>query len=120
MKNENVAAAVKRMKNRYDLLYTRERGYEQGFFKKMVKAGKDELEKFVKKWTNEMSGNFHNDNKTLQIIHEYTVEFFETALKCKEYSQGVFPASGDGGFYLLVYYLDKEESVFKFDILKRK
>ena len=121
MKKEELAAAVKRMKKRYDLVYTREcGGYEHGFFKKMAEAGKDVLEKFVKKWTNEMSDNFHNDNKTLQIIYEDTVEFFESALKCNEYSQGVFPVSGDGGFYLLVYYLDKEENAFNFNILKKK
>lgn len=120
MTKEELAAAVKRIQKHYDLVFTRECGFEHGFFKKMAEAGKDHLEKFVKEWTNEMSGNFHNDNKTLQIINEHTVEFFETALKCKEYSQGVFPASGRVNDYLLVYRLNKEKSVFELDILKRK
>lgn len=119
MTKEELAAAVKRIQKHYDLVYTRECGFEHGFFKKMAEAGKDYLEKFVKKWTNEMSGDFR-DNKTLQIINEYTVEFFETALKCNEYSHGVFPASGRGNDYLLVYRLNKEKSVFELDILKRK
>lgn len=120
MKKEELAAAVKRIKKSYDLLFTRECRFETGFFKKLAKAGKDELEKFVKKWTDEMSDDMHNRNENLKVIRECTVGFFETALECKEYSHGVFPATGGGGFYLLAYYLDKEESVFKFNILKRK
>lgn len=120
MKKEELAAAVKRVKKRYDLLFNRECRFEHGFFKKLAKAGKDELEKFVKKWTNEMSDEMYNKNENLETIRECTVGFLETALECKEYSHGVFPATGGGGFYLLVYYLNKEESVFKFDILKRK
>lgn len=119
MTKEELEAAVKRIQKHYDLVYTRECGFEHGFFKKMAEAGKDYLEKFVKEWTNEMSGDFR-DNKTLQTIHEYAVDFFETALKCKKYSTGVFSASGRGNDYLLLYRLNKEKSVFNFQILKRK
>ena len=119
-KQENVAAAKNATENGFRLVYYKESVYEHGFFKKMAKAGKDDLVKFLKEWTKEIGDEFDNDNevlKILEIIYKPTFVFLTMSLLFKNQTTSVVPVAGD---YFFGYDLDKDKSVFKFQILKRK
>lgn len=116
-KQENVAAAKNATENGFRSVYYKESVYEHGFFDKL---GKDDLVKFLKEWTKEIGDEFDNDNevlKILEIIYKPTYTFLTMSLMLKKNTTSLVPVAGD---YFFGYVLDKEKSVFKFEILKRK
>ena len=118
MKNENVAAAKNATENGFRLVYYKESVYEHGFFNRL---GKDDLVKFLKEWTKEIGDELDNFNevlKLLEIIYKPTYTFLTMSLLLKnQTTTSVVPVAGD---YFFAYDLDKDKSVFKFEILKRK
>lgn len=118
MKNENVAAAPNATENGFHLLYHKECVYEHGLFNRLVK---DDLVKFLKEWTKEIGDEFDNDNevlKLLEIIYKPTYTFLTMSLLLKnQTTTSVVPVAGE---YFFAYDLDKEKSVFTFEILKKK
>lgn len=117
MKNENVAAAKNATENGFRLVYSKESVYEHGFFNKLEK---DDLVKFIKEWSKEIGDEFDNDDevlKLLEIIYKPTYVFLTMSLLFKKNTTSVVPVAGD---YFFGYDLDKEKSVFNFQILKKK
>lgn len=117
MKNENVAAAQNATVNDFRLLYHKESVYEHGFFDRL---GKDDLVKFIKEWTKEIGDEFDNDDVVLKILetaYKPTYTFLTMSLMLKKNTTSLVPVAGD---YFFGYLIDKDKSVFKFNILKRK
>ncbi len=99
-------------------MYSKESGYEHGFFKKLAKSGKDALEKTVKVWLESVEKDLKVlDKEALEVIFEFTVAFFQTALKDPVGATAFVPIYND---FVLGYDLDKKKSVFIFKIFMKK
>jgi len=115
---KNQKVATKNAMENFNVVYSLETVYERGFFWKLAKAGKGTLNEAVKEWSKPVRDELYNNNEVLEIINELTVAFFETALKSKNGATAVVPiGSGD---FVFGYDLDKNKSVFLFNIYEKK
>ncbi len=109
---------IKNALNGFDLMYSKESGYEHGFFKKLAESGKDTLKKTVKVWLESVEDDLKtSDNEALEVIFEFTVAFFQTALKDPVGATALVPIDSN---VVLNYDLDKNKSVFIFKIFIKK
>ena len=121
MKKKNLAAAGQNaMEKEFEICYSLEMVYSQGFFKRLEKVGNKVLNDFVGNWLDTVKRETEFTDRTLlETIHNFTVFFLETAIKrCKNVATAVVPI--DDGKFLFGYDLDKNKSVFLFNILQKK